>query len=115
MKTIFRFLKNVVIVLVLCVIGGAVVLAGAEGSYALYKHMAPKWAALDNEIFHNTPAYTEGGIHDLEKYRIEYIQADKSQKLALRQAVLHQFEVYPEDKLPAELRDFYFQLRNERN
>jgi len=50
-------------------------------------------------------------IRDFEDLQVEYIKADKEHKDALRAIVLHRFSVYPENKLPPNLRNFYNDLR----
>jgi len=50
-------------------------------------------------------------IRDLENLQLEYINADAEKKQALRAIVLHRFSVYPEDKMPPNLRNFYNSLK----
>jgi hypothetical protein len=50
-------------------------------------------------------------IRDLENLQLEYISADKEHKDALRAITLHRFSVYPEDKMPPNLRNFYNSLK----
>jgi hypothetical protein len=50
-------------------------------------------------------------IRDLENLQLEYIKADNDGKQALRAIVLHRFSVYPEDKMPPNLRNFYNDLK----
>ena len=79
--------------------------------YEYYKYFAPKYRAVDNEVFKQSEQYNDGMIRDLEDLQMEYIKADKEHKDALRAIVLHRFSVYPEDKLPPNLRNFYNDLR----
>jgi len=42
---------------------------------------------------------------------MDYVNADRDHKDAVRAIVLHRFSVYPEDRLPPNLRNFYNDLR----
>lgn len=78
--------------------------------YAGFKFFAPKYAEVRNETFHNTQAFNDGMANDLADLRIQYLGAKPEQKDAIRAIVLQRFASYPKDRLPAELRDFYFSL-----
>ena len=78
---------------------------------ALKSYFAPKSVAIDNTVFHESQQYNDGMVRDLENLQIEYINADADHKQALRAIVLHRFSVYPEDRMPPNLRNFYEQLR----
>jgi len=79
--------------------------------YESYKFFAPKYRAVDNQVFKQSEQYNDGMIRDLENLQIEYIGADADKKQALRAIVLHRFSVYPEDRLPPNLRNFYNDLK----
>ena len=87
------------------------VFALAFGGYEMYKFFAPKYRAVDNEVFKQSEQYNDGMIRDLENLQVEYINADAEKKQALRAIVLHRFSVYPEDKLPPNLRNFYNDMK----
>ena len=79
--------------------------------YESYKFFAPKYRAVDNQVFKQSEQYNDGMIRDLENLQIEYINADAEKKVSLRAIVLHRFSVYPEDKMPPNLRNFYNSLK----
>jgi len=81
------------------------------GSFFAYQYFAPKYRAVDNEVFKQSEQYNDGMIRDLENLQVEYINGDADKKQALRAIVLHRFSVYPEDKMPPNLRNFYEQLK----
>ena len=87
------------------------VFALAFGGYEMYKFFAPKYRAVDNEVFKQSEQYNDGMIRDLENLQLEYIKATAEQKDALRAITLHRFSVYPEDKMPPNLRNFYNDLK----
>jgi len=89
----------------------ALIVVAMFGSFFAYQYFAPKYRAVDNEVFKQSEQYNDGMIRDLENLQMDYIAADKDHKDALRAIVLHRFSVYPEDKMPPNLRNFYNDLR----
>jgi len=82
------------------------------GSFWAYQYFAPKYRQVDNEVFKQSEQYNDSMIRDLENLQMDYINADKDHKDAVRAIVLHRFSVYPEDKMPPNLRNFYNDLRS---
>ena len=78
---------------------------------ANYSFFAPKYRAVENQVFKESEQYNDGMIRDLENLQMEYINADQAHKDALRAIVLHRFSVYPQDKMPSNLRNFYNDLK----
>lgn len=79
--------------------------------YGATMFFAPGYAEIRNQTFKNTQVYNDGMVDDLANLRLQYIAArDKEHKDAIRATVLQRFASYPKDRLPAELRDFYFSL-----
>jgi hypothetical protein len=89
----------------------ALIILAMFGSFFAYQYFAPKYRQVDNEVFKQSEQYNDGMIRDLENLQMDYINADKDHKDALRAIVLHRFSVYPEDKMPPNLRNFYNDLR----
>jgi hypothetical protein len=89
----------------------ALIILAMFGSFFAYQYFAPKYRQVDNEVFKQSEQYNDGMIRDLENLQIEYISADAEKKQALRAIVLHRFSVYPEDKMPPNLRNFYNSLK----
>ena len=81
------------------------------GGYESYKFFAPKYRAVDNQVFKQSEQYNDGMIRDLENLQMEYINSDAEHKQAIRAVVLHRFSVYPEDRMPVNLRNFYNDLK----
>ena len=81
------------------------------GSFWADSYFAPKYRAVDNEVFKQSEQYNDGMVRDLENMQLEYVNADKDKKDAIRAIVLHRFSVYPEDKMPPNLRNFYNDLK----
>jgi len=89
----------------------ALIILAMFGSFFAYQYFAPKYRAVDNQVFKQSEQYNDGMIRDLENLQIEYVSADAEKKQALRAIVLHRFSVYPEDKMPPNLRNFYNDLK----
>jgi hypothetical protein len=92
-------------------VGAFLIFALSLGGYEMYKFFAPKYRAVDNQVFKESEQYNDGMIRDLENLQVEYINADAEKKQALRAIVLHRFSVYPEDRMPPNLRNFYNDLK----
>jgi len=89
----------------------AFVIVAMFGSFWSYQYFAPRYRAVDNEVFKQSEQYNDGMIRDLENLQMDYVNADRDHKYAVRAIVLHRFSVYPEDRLPPNLRNFYNDLR----
>lgn len=79
------------------------------GNYAFF---APKYTAVDNKVFHESQQYNDGMVRDLENIKREYQHATPEGKDALRATALHRFEIYPRDRMPPDLQNFYDSLNN---
>lgn len=75
-------------------------------TFGLSSFFGPLNADLDNKIFHNTAAYTDGMVRDLENLKMQYESGNDTQKAMLKATILHRFSIYPKNKLPYDLRQF---------
>jgi hypothetical protein len=105
-------MKDALGILLAVIIGAAAIFGISYGGYELYAYFAPRYTAVDNKVFHESQQYNDGMIRDLENLKLEYVNADKDHKDVIRAVVLHRFSVYPEDKMPPDLRNFYEQLQS---
>ena len=95
------------------IFGGVVLCWGLMlGGYFSFSFFAPKYRAVENQVFKESEQYNDGMVRDLENLQLEYISADKEHKDALRAITLHRFSVYPVEKMPPNLRNFYNELRS---
>lgn len=98
---------------ILLIVGGfalflAVIFALNLFGFLNYSFFAPKIVAVQNKTFQESQQYNEGMVRDLENIRMEYLRtSDPGQKAALRAIAIHRFEVYPQERLPPDLQDFY--------
>ncbi len=79
---------------------------------ASYSFFAPKLTAVDNKVFHESQQYNDGMVRDLENLKREYLQATPEQKSALKGTIIHRFEIYPRDRMPPDLQNFYDSVVN---
>lgn len=83
----------------------------ASISYGLYSFFAPLYEDTRRKIFENSQAYNEGMLRDLHNLRIQYLTAkDDETRAALKATILHRFSIYPRERLPLELSQFYNEL-----
>lgn len=94
----------------------AVGLAAAFGlgyfAYRNYAYFNPKYEQVRRNTFEQSQAYNDGMRRDLENLQMEYAKADDAGKVVIRSTALHRFAAYDIEKLPSDLRSFYFQLKS---
>lgn len=80
--------------------------------FFLYKFFAPKRAAVERQIYKETPSYVDGNSQELSDMQTEYLKSkDKAEKSILASAWLHKADGYGYDKLPSNLKAFYDKLK----
>jgi hypothetical protein len=109
MKEFFEYITSSILALIIFVL---LILGFSYVGWLSYDYFAPKYRATENKVFKESEQYNDGMVRDLENLQMEYMNADKDHQQALRAIILHRFSVYPEDKMPANLRNFYNQLRS---
>ena len=87
---------------------------GTGNDFFLYKYFAPKQAAVQRQVFENTPSFNKGMIQELENMEFEYIhEKDPNAKAALASIILHRASGYNlnDPDVPADLRSFISELK----
>jgi hypothetical protein len=79
-------------------------------SYVGYRVFAPATEQVRYDTFKNSQSYNESMLKDLYDLQREYIKANTDQKAALRALILHRFDSYDKNRLPADLQAFYSTL-----
>jgi len=103
--------KTIMLVIGVIILGVAGLFGLQMLGFASFSFFAPKMAEVQNEVFHNTQAYTDGMANDLGDLKIQYEMApDQGRKDSIRAIIRQRFASYDKSKLPSELRDFYFSL-----
>ena len=81
---------------------------------ANYSFFAPKYRAVENQVFKESEQYNDGMIRDLENLQMQYVQADDAHKALLKDIIIHRFSVYDQNRLPPNLWAFYQDVRSGR-
>lgn len=88
------------------------VIQGSE--FFMYKVFAPKYAAVERQVYEETPSYNQGMFQSLRNEQRQYEAASPESKAALRKIILHEVDSYPDhSKLPTDLQAFVAQLERE--
>lgn len=80
-------------------------------TFGMYSYFTPKYRAVESKVYHESEQYNEGMVRDLTELQRQYVTSDEAGKAALRPIIRHRFEVYPENKMPADLRAFYDSIK----
>ena len=100
---------GVVLLLVFVMLGLSWVVMGND--FFIYQWLAPKKAAVERQIFENTPSYIRGNIQELEKQHMDYIKATPAQQAAMKPVILQEAAVINQDQLPPDLKSWISQLK----
>lgn len=85
------------------------------GNFFLYKYWAPKQAAVQREVFENTPSYTQGTVQELQNMQFQYeATTNENSKAALADIILRRAAAFPDDQLAPDLRAFIQGLKARR-
>ena len=96
------------------IVGGALTWLVQGNEFFLYKVFAPQHEKVRRQVFEETKSYNQGMVQELQNMQFEYIKADKEHKAALASIILQRAADFPEDKMPADLRSFIWDLKKER-
>ena len=84
----------------------------AQGnSFFLYKFFAPKQAAVERQVFENTPSYQLGMVQELRNYQDQWVTATADQRKAIAAIALHEAQDIPNDQLPSDVQQWLNQIK----
>ena len=109
MKELFGAVFSAVIMGCLAV---AFIVGLSFGSYKMYEYFAPRYTAVDAQVFKESVQYNEGMQADFDNLMIQYKTSDTSAQNTLKPIILHRFAKYDIDKLNTDQREFYYSLKN---
>lgn len=76
--------------------------------YAIHAHFAPKYEAVRRDVMIESRAYNEATVRELYRLKRQYEAATLfAEKQTIRQAALHEFSIFPEDRLPGDLSNWF--------
>jgi len=81
-------------------------------SYQYTNIFSPKYEQVRYNTFKESQSYNDGMMRDLQNMQMEYAKADENGKAIIRSTALHRFASYDVEKLPMDLKTFYYQLKN---
>jgi hypothetical protein len=101
--------------LMFCVVCLGLDWAFTGNDFFIYRFFGPKTEAVRRDIYKESQAYNDGTVQDLQNLQLEYVQNhDDGARSALSSVILQRAAVYPEDRMPPDLRDFIDGLRRDR-
>lgn len=88
----------------------------AQGTdFVLYKFFAPKYAAVQRDVYEQTPSYVRGNVQNLQSMRLEYnkmkSEGKEKEAAALKSVILQQADGLNQKDFPPDLLSFINSLR----
>lgn len=72
---------------------------------ANYAFFAPKMEGVRRDTMIESRAYSEATVRELYRLKAQYLAAtNDDQRATIRAAAMHEFSIFPADRLPADLR-----------
>ncbi len=81
--------------------------------FFLYKYFAPKQAAVERQVFLNTPSYINGMNQQIQDEMFKYYENTNNQEI-ISSLVLQQTAQFPLDQMTSDNRIFVQKLRSQR-
>src|SRR6202035_2754527 len=82
--------------------------------YANFSFFAPKYEAVRRDVMINSRAYDEGSKRELYRLKLQYQQAKTdAERDTIASAARHEFQIFPEDRLPSDLRMIMSQIEGQ--
>jgi hypothetical protein len=79
--------------------------------FGLFSFLAPKYEAVRRDQMIESRSYSEGTIRELYTIQRQYRTAKTdAEKDTLAAAARHEFSIFPQDRLPSDLRAFMAQV-----
>lgn len=92
---------------------GLVIFGVFYGGYLLTAFFAPRYEAIRRDVMLESRAYSESSVRELYRLREQYTNASSDDaRAALRSMTLHEFSIFPQDRLPPDLQTFYATLQH---
>lgn len=82
----------------------AMIIALTFGGYFATAFFAPKYEAIRRDTMIESRAYSEATVRELYRLKRQYEAAQTmAEKQTIAAAALHEFEIFPEERLPVDL------------
>lgn len=94
-------------------IAGVVVLAGLTfAGYYSAAFFAPKYEAVRRDTMIESRAYSEATVRELYRLKRQYeAAATDAERQTIAAAAIHEFEIFPQERLPSDLAGWFAQIR----
>ena len=103
--------KNILIGLLVIAAGLAGILTLNFLKYGMVSFFAPKYEAIRRDVMIESRYYSEATIRELYRLKRQHNTAGSDEARAtIRAAALHEFSIFPKDRLPNDLRVWFAQL-----
>lgn len=97
-------MRDIAAMLISIVVIGLGLVALIFGSYWAYAYFAPKYEAVRRDVMIESRHYNEASIRELYRLKRQHDAAKTDEERAtIVAAARHEFSIYPEDRLPADL------------
>ena len=104
-------MKDFFAVILIFVIGIVVIAGLSYLSYIAYVFYSPKYEAVRRDTMIESRTYSEASIRRLYDLKREWEAATQAGKAAIAATARHEFSIFPQDRLPADLSVWYSQIR----
>jgi hypothetical protein len=109
------FLIVVGILFGVIILGTAISWFSTGNALAMYEYFAPKQAAAENKVFHESAAFTDGMQQELSAFHLEYVKGNKDVQEMITSDVLHRYAAFPESQIKDEdLQKWFHSLKVKR-
>lgn len=104
-------MKNVLGAIGAVIIWVAVAAGLMFGGFYAYQYFAPKYEGVRRDVMIESRAYSEATVRELYRMKRQYESAEtEAERATIRAAALHEFSIFPEDRLPNDLRVWFHSL-----
>ena len=104
--------KNIVLVLtagIISLAAGVLVLNFVQ--YGVFSFFAPRYEAVRRDVMIESRYYSEATVRELYRLMRQYRAATSDEgRATIRAVALHEFSIFPKDRLPDDLRVWFAQL-----
>lgn len=102
-------------IVVLSISGAALLLASIFGlnyfGFMQTAFFAPKYEGVRRDVMIESRYYSEATVRELYRLKRQYSATDDPQeKATIRAAAVHEFSIFPQDRLPPDLQVWWAQL-----
>jgi hypothetical protein len=104
-------MKELLTIIGAAVLAVAVVAGLSVGGYYMYAFLAPKYESTRRDVMIQSRQYSEGTVRELYNLKRQYeATANEVERETIAAAARHEFQIFPQERLPGDLRGFMRQV-----